>query len=787
MRAAYLWAGADIRRRWPSLVAVAILIAVAVGSILALVGGARRADSALGRYARAVDLPEIIVSTESERAAELVAKPLEADPRIARVEHAVGLTSIVPGPMGFDQNIFIVVGTPTSLTGGFGRPRLLAGRYPAPSSPDEIVVNERAARTYSFQPSQRVPLRAVRCEVGCPAEVVGQATIVGVARLATDLTGDPTVPGIVIASPAFLAGRWRDIPGAAGWLGVHLRDRRDTASLVDELSVRVEKGDVVSTWSTLDVLQRAGHLQRNALLAAAAAVAVAGVLVVALALARHLAARSDDPLVLAALGLSPSRRRRAALLAIGPALVGGLAGGVALAVAGSPLLPLGLVRRTDPHVGFQADVVVLGVGAAVAVTAVAAVALVVALRWATPAPPSDSTNRPALATRLAARLGLRPVPATGVRLALDRGHGPTRLPVEATLLVVATAMATVVGALVVRWSLVGLVDTPDRYGEPWDLTVSFRGEEVQAGAHRLAADQRVRDVAISRQGEVNLRAHDGETAQIATTGIARLVGAVPVTVLKGRVPAEPREIALATKTMRKLGLHVGDRTTASGPCGSSETEVVGEVIVPDVGNNYPEDGSILTLDAFEQLCAVDLASGFDLSDTALVGLRDRGDEAKVRDEWRAAGLPVTERSKPVAIVLIDDIRVVPLLVAVLVAVLAAAATVHALVLAVRRRRHDLAVLRALGLRPRQAGRIIRWQGATLALVGIAAGLPLGLVLGRLVWTALAHLSRVFVYVDVNMVDLGLVVVGVAVLAGVLAIWPAHRASRLRPAEALRSE
>jgi ABC-type antimicrobial peptide transport system permease subunit len=32
-----------------------------------------------------------------------------------------------------------------------------------------------------------------------------------------------------------------------------------------------------------------------------------------------------------------------------------------------------------------------------------------------------------------------------------------------------------------------------------------------------------------------------------------------------------------------------------------------------------------------------------------------------------------------------------------------------------------------------------------------------------------------------------VVAGVAAIAGVLAIWPAHRAARLRPAEALRSE
>ncbi len=786
MRAAWLWAGADIRRRWPSLVAVAVLAAVAVGSVFTLLAGARRADSVLERYAKAYDIPEVLVSTESEPPSDLLAS-LDADSRIARVEHTLGLTRIGPAPMSLDQNLFVIVGTADSLTGGFGHPPLLAGRYPEASSPDEILVNERSAKTYGFRPGQRVPLQATRCDVGCPVEVIAEVTVVGVARLATDLTDDPSVPAIVVASPAFLSGRWRDVAGPSGWLGVHLRDPRDTASVVTDLSVRVEKGDVASSRSTLDVVQRAGRLQRNALLAAGIAVGAAGVLVVALALARHLAARSDDPPILAALGVSPRGARGAALLVGGPALAGGLLGGIGLAVATSPLLPLGLVRRADPAVGLQVDATVLGVLAAGALVALVSILLLVANRWATPARASTTANRPALATRVAAGLDLRPVPATGVRFALDRGSGPARLPVGATLIVVATAIATVVGALVVRWSLDGLVHAPDRYGEAWDLSVTLGADELKAGGQRLAADRRVRDVAISRQGEVNLRARNGEIVQVATTGVASLAGRVPLTLLAGRAPAGPGEIAVASKTMQEVGLRIGDRTTASGPCGAIETEIVGEAIVPNVGNNYPEDGSVMTLDGFEQLCAVDMTSDFDLADVALVRLRDPDDSASIRDEWRAAGLAVRERARPVSIVLVEDIRVVPLLVAALVAVLATAATGHALVLAVRRRQADLAVLRAFGLRPGQARGIVRWHAATLALVSGAVGLPLGLVLGRVVWTALAELSRVFVYVDVDVAGLGLVVLGVAAIAAALSIWPAHRAARLRPADALRSE
>ena len=42
MRGAWLWARSDLRRRWLSLVVVALFIAFASGTTMALVAGARR-------------------------------------------------------------------------------------------------------------------------------------------------------------------------------------------------------------------------------------------------------------------------------------------------------------------------------------------------------------------------------------------------------------------------------------------------------------------------------------------------------------------------------------------------------------------------------------------------------------------------------------------------------------------------------------------------------------------------------------------------------------------------
>ena len=78
-------------------------------------------------------------------------------------------------------------------------------------------------------------------------------------------------------------------------------------------------------------------------------------LVVAQAVARHLAVRSGDSDVLSSIGLTRGERWIAATLSVAPALAAGIVIGATLAVGLSPLFPLGLPRRADPDVGLHAD------------------------------------------------------------------------------------------------------------------------------------------------------------------------------------------------------------------------------------------------------------------------------------------------------------------------------------------------------------------------------------------------------------------------------------------------
>lgn len=758
-----------------------VLVALSAGATLALAAGARRAGTTLDRYVDAVDPADVLVDTGNEPSAELLAS-ITADPRVVRVDRNE-TALLAPEPMMPGEHAFLVV-TPRGAS-IFGDLVLVAGRLYGGDATDEIVVNERAATTSGFHVGQRVNLDTLPCFDGCRPQPVGPATIVGVVRLPTDVSADPSIPGLAFGSPSIVGGAWRDLYRPASWTGVHLRDRAEVDAFVAELSPRVEDGEVSGVVSSVAVIERASRMQRNALVAAAAVVGVAGLLVVAQAVGRHLAGRTADGQVLAALGMRPVERWWGATLAVIPALVAGVLVGAGLAGLGSGLFPLGMAGRTEVSSGIHPDLTVLAVGGVAFLLALFLITALVAARWVRPAPSAGGPSKSFAPMAVASHL--RPVPAIGSRFALQRGDGRTRLPVMATMVVLVVTTAVAVGALVVRWSLDQLVTTPARFGQGWDLRVAVPDDSVRAAGEQLRADSRVQALAVGSIGEVNVTKGDGAAVQIPALGMESLDGPLGVAVLAGRSPQGPHEIALGSATMANLGVSVGDHMTVSGPCGSFEAEVVGRVILPIVGSGYDDAGSLVPLGSFQQVCAQQLIANADADSFALVRARTGHDGVGLARDWTAEGQYVRPLPKPTSIAGLEDIRPVPAVVAVLVGVLAAAAAGHALVLAVRRRRGDLAVLRTMGFTPRQAGGVIRWQAIVLVAVALVLGVPAGLVLGRVVWAAIAEPANVLVRADVPVAGLGAWAAAATVVALTLSLWPARRAARLRPAEALRSE
>jgi ABC-type lipoprotein release transport system permease subunit len=129
----------------------------------------------------------------------------------------------------------------------------------------------------------------------------------------------------------------------------------------------------------------------------------------------------------------------------------------------------------------------------------------------------------------------------------------------------------------------------------------------------------------------------------------------------------------------------------------------------------------------------------------------------------------------------------PVLMAALVATGAAAMLVHVLVTSVRRRRRDLAVLKALGFTRRQVSAAVAWQATALVAFALAIGLPVGVATGRWIWTLFA--TRIYTLPE-PVVPLRAVLVlipATVLVANLVAALPARAAAATRPAVVLRSE
>lgn len=127
--------------------------------------------------------------------------------------------------------------------------------------------------------------------------------------------------------------------------------------------------------------------------------------------------------------------------------------------------------------------------------------------------------------------------------------------------------------------------------------------------------------------------------------------------------------------------------------------------------------------------------------------------------------------------------------------------VVSLIMIVRDKRGDIAILRTLGASPLLIKRIFMWQGCFIGLIGIAIGVVFGII-GSLQISNLAawvedsfglQLLNAEVYpIDflpsqLSAVDVITVALGVLLLALCATIYPANRAAAVQPAAALRAD
>ncbi len=131
---------------------------------------------------------------------------------------------------------------------------------------------------------------------------------------------------------------------------------------------------------------------------------------------------------------------------------------------------------------------------------------------------------------------------------------------------------------------------------------------------------------------------------------------------------------------------------------------------------------------------------------------------------------------------------------------AALGILNTMLMSVFERTKELGVIKALGLRPLQLVRLVFWESAWLAGVAVLIGLPLGLLMdaglvlyGLDLSGSMDGMSMMGARWDPVMVGafrLEPVIVGVVglfIVSLLASVWPAFRAARLKPVEAMRED
>jgi hypothetical protein len=790
------------RTRWRSLLVLAIMIGLTGAASFAAIAGARRSDSALDRFHDAGQTLDVFVSAdvtgpEPPKFLDLLDGQL--------VESTNDLVFLF-----VDVDKIGVVFAPTSRRGAnVERGVLLEGRRADPDEPDELTLSETAAAKLGLHVGDLFEFGSLSPQQAddffssgqVPTSLDGpqlRLRVVGITRNGFDLNSFGEGTALTVTTPAFWEKYGPDIGiGSRS----HMVRLADEPGALDQFTAAVAAAYGDEHLPSIIVGQGEGSIADSisvvtaALLAMALVIVAAGLLWIGSAAARHQRAAAPDIDVLRALGTTAGERRLVAFGCVVPSLLAGVVLAPLGAIALSPLFPVGTARRVDPDPGLHADGVTLLIGTVILVAVLGLIAAVAAARLVSAGRRLEPgmLRVPRLVDR-AAR-SLRPAPGTGVRFALS---APSRssAPVRPALVGAIVGVVGLVAVAVIGASLHRLVDVPARWGTTWDVAIDagvFGADpspDAKPDREALLADPDIEAAAIVLYDE-QITINGVEAISMTMDSVK---GGLAPTVIEGRAPRAEDEIAVGRDTLHEVGVKLGTVVTVTSRSQvSEEFRIVGVIAFPSIGDPAAVAiGASLTAQGGDRLL---LGTGGDDVGTPYVVLRWAAgvdtDEALSRrglgtDEG-LTGARVIGPTAPPEIKGLTDVQQFPLLAGAALAVLGMIATSHALIVTVRRRRVELGVLSALGFAPAQRRAVILGQATTITLIALAIGLPLGALVGRVVWSAMASSMGVAADASFPLALLALGAIGFVIVLNTIASFPARGAARLRVAEALRSE
>ena len=440
---------AELRRRWRPMLMLALLLGITGGVVLTAAAGAVRTDTAYPRLLRWANAAQVNVIVKQAPVPAFFAA-LRRLPQVTAVS-AQGLFNFtLPARHGPPAAL---VETFSSPDGSMGRTadrlKMLDGQLPDPARPDTAVIDQDLAAREHLRPGGTLHLLMIpNTKGGIPDlgraramsfRVTGIAVFDSQIVPATKANAEPTV----LLSPGFYRSAAARDSTNGSQAGVRLRPGVSVASFAHAAAALARRYPatggviVVSLQDEAAATQRAIHPQAVALAVFAALVALIALAVIGQLLSRQLSLDSAEYPVLSALGMSRATLAALSLARLAMVTAAGAVLAVVIAIAASPLMPIGPARLAEPHPGTDVNLAVLGAGlaliAGLPLLLLAAVVWRNAARAAGPPGPADPAGPrggfPARRGPRPARIGAgQHRRADGVRAGTrpDRRAGPQR-------------------------------------------------------------------------------------------------------------------------------------------------------------------------------------------------------------------------------------------------------------------------------------------------------------------------------------------------------------------------
>ncbi len=816
-------ARAELRRHWRGTFGLALLIGLAGTVVLGSWAGARRTESAYPQYLAATHAADYLVSAENTGTAAAIAfyHQVERLPGVDRSGLVTGPSLVSETDGKPDADLATVVKTLASKDGRAGYSvagyRLIAGRMPRPDQPFEALANRTLAirrhlHIGSHFTMYRTPLTSGSLGSDAPP---GRLVPVTFTLTGIGVSSDEVVPiapndgaETMVVTPAY--DRRYDRGTQVDFDGVFVRLQQTAShsvfvSDVEGLARTFPQKRALDGIFVADLGSHAARVERSihpealALALFAALVALGALLTIGQIIARDIVLASREDRVLVAMGFDRRQLISVSLVRLAvPVVIGALLAVVGATLA-SPLMPIGPARIAELHPGISLDPAVALAGFGIIVLTFLAVAFWAARRATrtTKIAPSSLGGRTRPRSHLvdlSARAGLRPPAVTGMRMAVEQGQGRTAVPTRGAIAGMTLALAAIVAVTIFSTNLSRLVSTPTLYGDTWSFALDnqFNASSRQVILHWVHEVPGIESASGGTYGDDTTL--NGRS--VPTVGIDPLVGSIFPTIVRGRDPRGPREVALGATTMRQLNVSIGDSVVLGSQGKRSTLRVVGQVVLPSLGRGSftPTDlGEGAVTDA---TVVAQPPAGPGRYNFVLLRYSTQADPVATTSRLSRlahqngcpgdACLLSATRVLPADISSYDKVRSVPVLLVAILAILGISMMGHALISSVRRRRRDFAILMTLGFLKREVGYVVAWQASVVAVIAAAIGIPLGLVFGRSLWSLFADQIGVPPAVGLSL-SLLLAVPAMIVLANVIALLPAISAARTRPTRALRTE